>query len=289
MNKLLIALLPLLLFNACVSKKKWMEEQQNRLAAENRTGMTQKSLDSANQSILDLQLKLADKTGESRATAEAHSKALLVIGEKEKEIGRLSNEILNKQEQASTLLKRKLLESAKKDSLIKNIAAIYKSRDSLLQKVYNNITQAIAPFADNATGVELKEDRVVVKLGDVLLFKAAKDKVELKGKDCLGVLSKVLERYPTLEITVLGNTDNTPATAPFTDNWDLGARRAAAVVRLLTKDFGLNPGKITLVSRGEFAPVASNALPELKTYNRRTELHLQFKLGEVQEVLKKAE
>lgn len=266
-----------------------MEEQQNRMTAESKSSQTQKSLDSASQRILDLQLKLADKTGESRATAEAHAKALNVIGEKEKEIGRLSNEILNKQEQANTLLKRKLAESARKDSLLKKIAAIYQTRDSLLQKVFNSINQALEPFADNATGVELKEDRVVVKLGDPLFFKTSKDKVEVKGKDCLSVLSKVLERHPTLEITVLGNTDNTPATAPFTDNWDLGARRAAAIVRLLTKDFGLNPGKIALVSRGEFAPVASNALPELKTYNRRTEIHLQFKLGEVQEVLKKAE
>jgi chemotaxis protein MotB len=123
---------------------------------------------------------------------------------------------------------------------------------------------------------------VYVAISDKLLFKSGSAKVDEKGKEALGVLAKVLEKNPDLDIVVEGHTDSIPIkTERFADNWDLSVIRATSVVRILCTDFGIPPRQITPSGRGEYFPKAQNDTPENRALNRRTEIIIAPKLGEI--------
>ena len=56
------------------------------------------------------------------------------------------------------------------------------------------------------------------------------------------------------------------------DNWDLSVKRATSVVRVLQKEYGMDPAKIAAAGRGEYKPIADNSTKEGKAANRRTRI-----------------
>ncbi|MGL4806766.1 MAG: OmpA/MotB family protein, partial [Bacteroidales bacterium] len=83
-----------------------------------------------------------------------------------------------------------------------------------------------------------------------------------------------------------GHTDSKPInTVQFKDNWDLSVIRATSVVRILTKDYGVNPLQIVPSGRGEFSPVADNETADGRAKNRRTEIIMAPKLDKLFEIL----
>lgn len=79
-------------------------------------------------------------------------------------------------------------------------------------------------------------------------------------------------------IYVVGHTDNVPINNYlYRDNWDLSFGRASAVGRYMCdyKDNGIPREMLTLIGRGEYAPVdpnADNNLSENRAKNRRVEI-----------------
>ncbi|WP_368321423.1 flagellar motor protein MotB, partial [Parabacteroides distasonis] len=87
-------------------------------------------------------------------------------------------------------------------------------------------------------------------------------------------------------VYIEGHTDSKPInTAQFKDNWDLSVIRATSVVRILTKDYGVNPLQIQPCGRGEFMPVADNETADGRSKNRRTEIIMAPKLDKLMQML----
>jgi chemotaxis protein MotB len=84
----------------------------------------------------------------------------------------------------------------------------------------------------------------------------------------------VLKAQPDIEFMVEGHTDNKPYNHPgvLKDNWDLSVKRATSVVRILQKQYGLDPAHITAAGRAEYQPVATNDTEEGRAANRRTRI-----------------
>ena len=99
-------------------------------------------------------------------------------------------------------------------------------------------------------------------------------------------LNKGIDTTIDIEGNIEGHTDTKPIhTARFADNWDLSVIRATSVVRILTKDYGVNPLQIVPSGRGEYMPVADNESAEGRSKNRRTEIIIAPKLDELLEIL----
>ena len=86
---------------------------------------------------------------------------------------------------------------------------------------------------------------------------------------------------------VEGHTDNVPykGSGPISDNWDLSVKRATSVVKILTKNKGIDPKRITAAGRGEYDPIADNSTKEGRAKNRRIEIILTPKMDELFEIL----
>lgn len=124
--------------------------------------------------------------------------------------------------------------------------------------------------------IEQLRDGIRLNLPQDILFRSGAAQLEGTG---VAVLRKVSDRLKKIDHTVevQGHTDDVPLSAAlakrYGTNWELAAARASSVVRLF-EDAGIDPRRLTAVSHGEYAPVASNDTPEGRARNRRIEIYL---------------
>jgi chemotaxis protein MotB len=113
-----------------------------------------------------------------------------------------------------------------------------------------------------------------VNLTQAVLFSSGSAKLSARGQKVLAKVAKNLAGIPH-RVRVQGHTDNVPIRSDrYPSNWELAAARAAEVVKLLAAS-GVDAGRLSAVSYGEFRPRASNDTPEGRAKNRRIEIALQ--------------
>jgi chemotaxis protein MotB len=212
----------------------------------------------------------------------------------EKQYSNLLNDNTTKTEEFSRTLKQKSDELIAKEKLLaEREGSLYKlkkeiaHRDSITARLNRVLRNALLGFRSDELSVEIRDGKVYVSLSEKLLFKSGSAAVESKGIEAIKVLADVLNKNPDIDILVEGHTDNVPIKTPiYRDNWDLSVARAISIVHILTNDYNINPTRLTASGRGEFAPKASNLTPEGRAANRRTEIILSPKLGEIMKLLK---
>ena len=211
------------------------------------------------------------------------------LNEKEKQLQQKELQQQEQQEQfelqrSELIAKQKELEKAEAATRSK-----LQAKERELEAVRNSVTKALVGFADKGLKVETKDGKVYVSMENKLLFPSASWTVSKEGINAIKELAKVLEADSTLNIMVEGHTDNDAyrGSTAVKDNWDLSVMRATAIVKLLLQHgTGINPARIEACGHGEFAPKASNATPEGKAANRRTEIILTPNLDKLLEELK---
>jgi chemotaxis protein MotB len=131
---------------------------------------------------------------------------------------------------------------------------------------------------------------VYIDISDKLLFTSGKYEVTPQAKTVLGKVAAVLKNQPDIEFMVEGHTDNVPyKSAVLLDNWDLSVKRATAIVRVLHKQYGLDPAKMAAAGRGEYKPIAENETKEGKATNRRTRIVILPQLDQFFKLLEPAQ
>ena len=116
---------------------------------------------------------------------------------------------------------------------------------------------AIGNLEDEDINIKVDKGVVFIDISDKLLFKSGKYEVTKQANEILGKVAAVLKNQPDIEFMVEGHTDNVPyRSGVLLDNWDLSVKRATSVVRILQKQYGLDPAKIAAAGRGP--PVGSS-------------------------------
>ena len=143
---------------------------------------------------------------------------------------------------------------------------------------YNRLIGELeAEVASGQIEIQQLVDGIRLAVSDELLFPSGSAELEAGGRDVLIRVAKQIDDDRAI-VAVEGHTDNVrigPSLRKrFTSNWELAAARAAGVVRLLNEN-GLGGESLRAVSRGPFAPIASNDTLEGRARNRRTEIILR--------------
>ena len=108
------------------------------------------------------------------------------------------------------------------------------------------------------------------------------------AKEVLGKVAKVLSSQPDIEFMVEGHTDNVAfKRGELEDNWDLSAKRATSVIRILQDVYHMPPSHMTAAGRGEYLPLTSNDTKEGKAANRRTRIVILPQLDQFFQLLEK--
>ncbi len=183
----------------------------------------------------------------------------------------------------STESKMTIADQAKR---LKDLQNMIQSQKDVMTRLKNSISDALMNYKTDELAVYTKDGNVYVSLAEKLLFKSGSDVVNPKGKEALKSLAKVLNSTKDFTVMIEGHTDNVPIkTTLFEDNWDLSTARATSIVRILTKDNGFDPNRITASGRSQFHPVNPNETAEGRAGNRRTEVILSPDLRELYKLL----
>src|ERR1700743_1150028 len=171
-------------------------------------------------------------------------------------------------------IKKSLDNIGHKDAFIKNLQAQLAHKDSVNMALVMNLKGAIGNMDDQDINIKVDKGVVYIDISDKLLFKSGSWNVTEAAKTVLGKVATVLKAQPDIEFMVEGHTDNKPYNRPgqLLDNWDLSVKRSTAVVRILQKQYGLDPAHITAAGRGEYVPVAGNDTEEARAANRATRI-----------------
>jgi chemotaxis protein MotB len=122
--------------------------------------------------------------------------------------------------------------------------------------------------------VEIRENRMIIALGDKILFDPGKTDLKPEGKDALAQVTTVLKDLANRNFQVAGHTDNIPIkSGKFRSNWDLSTARAVEVVNYMISS-GLDGKRLSAAGYADESPVAPNDTPENKARNRRIEITL---------------
>lgn len=175
---------------------------------------------------------------------------------------------------AEQTAKRKTAEQAVEQSTAERDKMRLDVRTSQLEEA----SEQIARQKKELEELNAKEsDRgLVITLGDVL-FRTNMATLEPGGRRNVQKMADFLGHYPQYKAMIEGHTDSTGSEAL---NQDLSERRANAVKSALVS-MGISPDRITTRGYGEAYPVASNNTSAGRQQNRRVEIILSDKEGEI--------
>ncbi len=129
-------------------------------------------------------------------------------------------------------------------------------------------------------GIQVVGDRFVFQSD--ILFPAGSDALSTPGQDQISQLASTLKAISAQIpsdvnwlLRVDGHADHQPVspTGDFVDNWDLSAKRAINVVKLLIQD-GIPPERLAATAFADYQPLDSANTPEAYAKNRRIEIRL---------------
>ncbi len=277
LNLILVATVSSLLLFSCVSSKKFKTAQAEIQSLQSKQTQLQGDLNNCNDAKAELGRQKTTLEGDN---ASLHNK----ISDLNKQIDFLkaNNTSALKQLEDLSVISASQAESIRKsmenigakDAYIQTLQQQMAHKDSLNMALVMNLKGAVGNMDDEDINIKVDKGVVYIDISDKLLFKSGRYEVTSQAKTVLGKVAAVLKNQPDIEFMVEGHTDNVPYVGGgvLADNWDLSVKRATTIVKMLQKQYGLDPAKMAAAGRGEYKPVADNSTKEGKAANRRTRI-----------------
>ncbi len=270
MKKAIALVVSGIILSSCVSQKKYTELEELQQNTKNLLDSATVKLNSCNEEKEAALAQLATLT-EQNQFLKANNQDL---------INNIGNLTTLSQKGAENL--EMSLESMKeKDIKIQRMQDAVTKRDSVTLALVTSLKGVLGNLSDEDIEINVEKGVVYVSISDKLLFRSGSYTVTAKAREVLGKVAQVVNDKPELEFMVEGHTDNVPISIEgLQDNWDLSVRRATSVVRILEKDFGVAPARMTAAGRSYYAPVADNDTAANRAKNRRTRIVVLPKLDQ---------
>ena len=214
--------------------------------------------------------KLADTQTELEKERAQHQRDLDKLGMATKKLSALGQDVSRLETERGNL-GGELEQAQKRMEELKKAQAQAEARAAQFRKL---VTQFKALTDSGKLQVEIRENRMIVRLGDKILFDPGKTDLKPEGKDALTQVTAVLKDIPNRNFQVAGHTDNVPIKSKkFRSNWDLSTARAVEVVNFMI-GAGLDAKRVSAAGYAEQSPVVANDTPENMAKNRRIEITL---------------
>lgn len=159
-------------------------------------------------------------------------------------------------------------------------------KEQEIELIKNTISDGLLPYKGKDLTVEERDGKVYIIMGNDLIFESGSTTISAKGTKAINDLGNILAQNKDMNILIEGHTDNVPFENSDMTNWDLSVKRATSIVKLLQNNKDLNPANLEAGGKGEFDPIADNSTAEGRAANRRIEIVLTPKLGELKKLIK---
>ena len=272
----LFTFLTILLCTSCVTKKKFMLAELAATASKDSLqGLLTDCRNTGNQMSVQIKNLMRDTTKMGNSIRQYQS---------------MLNVNMTEQEKLNALLNQKKNELNERERTINELQQMINAQNEKVWKLLSSVKDALLGFSSDELTVREKDGKVYVAMSDKLLFQSGSARLDKRGEEALGKLAEVLNKQTDIDVFIEGHTDNKPInTVQFKDNWDLSVIRATSVVRILIKNYNVNPLQIQPSGRGEYMPVDDNETAEGRSKNRRTEIIMAPKLDKLFQMLQSTE
>lgn len=226
-----------------------------------------KDRDAQKQKLAETQSDLEKEKAQHRKDVDARDARVLTLENKLKSLG----QDVSRLETERSDLGGELEQAKKRMEELRRAQVQAEARAAQFRKLvsqFKTLTDA------GKLQVEIRENRMIVRLGDKILFDPGKTDLKPEGKEALSQVTAVLKELPNRNFQVAGHTDNIPIkSARFRSNWDLSTARAVEVVNFMISS-GMESKRVSAAGYADQSPVATNDTPENKAKNRRIEITL---------------
>lgn len=271
----------LLSLNSCVPTKKFDASQTALLNARSDSTKLARKVSDLEGNIKQLKQQIASQQDTIKAKSQTLQELENAIAGLNKEKTSLQNDASSKQ----SLINKNKQELLSQQKKLEQLQALMDQQKNAIEEIRKKMADALTGFKSNELTVSTKNGKVYVSLQENLLFPSGSAVVNPKGKEALNKLAEVLNVNPDITVDIEGHTDSIPIRGKYQDNWDLSLARAASIVRILTIDYKVSPERVIASGHSQFEPVQSNATPEGRALNRRTDIILSPKLDELFKLL----
>ena len=283
MKKILLSLAVVFLLGSCVSKKEYTaleathQKTKDELLAVKanltkcliETEKNQTLSSSYKSKITDLETTVQELQKDKRKTLEfVDNLTVLTKG-------------------ANDNIKETLIQLSKKDQYIKYIRKAMTKKDSLNLAVAFHLKKELKEGLDDED-IEINVEKTVVfiSISDKLLFKSGSYNVTEKAYKVLEKVATVVNGQPDMDVMIEGHTDSKSIKTEFLqDNWDLSAKRATSIARILQNKFKVTPGRLIAAGRSSYVPLAPNDTEANMAKNRRTKIIIMPRLDQFFDLL----
>ena len=257
-NKILLTLGTVAILSSCVSKKKYTELEEDRDETRSELMQTQTEKEELENEMQQIQMRVE----------RYNSKIAALQTEKDGMMVKVPNENIVLSENNKKAMRKTL-----KNVPDAKLSAAETLKDSLNIAIAHNVSEKLGK-SDTGLNLSIEDTYVRITIEDQLLFGDSSFNVGRDADDVLSKIAEVLKSEPSLEVMVEGHTDNRTIKKEsyIVDNWDLSARRSAAVVRRLETKFDVPSEQLIVAGRSSYNPIAPNNSKENMAKNRRTQI-----------------
>jgi len=228
---------------------------------------TVKDRDQQKEQLAETQKALSQEKAQHAKDVDARDARVLVLSKKLTSLGQDVSRLETERGNMGTELEQ----AQKRMEELRKAQAQAEERAAQFRKL---VSQFKALTDAGKLQVEIRENRMIVRLGDKILFDPGKTDLKPEGKDALKQVTEVLKTLPNRNFQVAGHTDNVPIKSKrFRSNWDLSTARAVEVTNFMIAA-GMEPKRLSAAGYADQSPVAPNDTPENMAKNRRIEITL---------------
>lgn len=269
MKRILLFSLTAIVFTAsCVSKKKYVQLQNDLMKSESslaETRFEKESLEAENKVLEEKMSRIEARVNEYNArinSLKAENDAKFSLE------GKTPMSNITREKLKATL--------ANVDAA--DLANVKTLEDSINLAIAYNMKKSISDGSaeqDDDIQIDIDKTVVMINVSDRLLFNTGSYQVSKNAEGLLKRLSEVINAEPSLEVMIEGHTDpRTIQTGVLQDNWDLSVKRATSIVRILQDKYEVAPEQLIAAGRASYIPLVDNDSKENMAKNRRTRIVL---------------
>lgn len=257
-SKILLVLSAVIFLSSCVSKKKYTELENNLDDTKSELMQTRVEKEKLETQMDQIEMRV-DRYNSKIASLQTEKDGMMVSVPNE---GLVLSE-KNKQTMRKTL----------KNVPASKLAGATSLKDSLNIAISHNISKKMGDSGEDLN-VSIEETMVKINIDDNLLFGDSSYRVGSDADDILSRIAEVVKSEPSLEVLVEGHTDSRTVKEDsyIVDNWDLSARRSAAIVRRLESKFNVPSEQLIVAGRSSYDPIVPNNNKDNMAKNRRTQI-----------------
>jgi len=284
MRFILMGLVVLIGLSSCVTKKKFEETLLNCAKKgeyyEDQMMLLGRQLDTKDQEIDTLQILYAEQRG-------ANEVLLITQDKLQDRIDAVQDKVLEEKaaktsttQDLQSVMNEKDKQIRQRDTKLKAIEGIIKKQADAQTTMMGDFTEQLMSYGATNHSVKIISGELRIALSELLFFRANQARLTTDGVSNLARIATLINKYPSIKVDVVGNTDNQKVRG-YTDNLELSALRAVNIVRALTEEYGVSSSRIMAGGKGEFAPVASNETTLGKSQNRRIDFIITSRMDRV--------